>query len=276
MKYSILNIDMAISSTVIKSINAVIIEDDEFSKFGIKCALLAKNNEIDVKSATVSTKSGELCECVSKIKIVGETKFGIQGLRMVEEILPNIVICDIGLPDIDGIEIVEKIKIKFEDRIKILVVSGNINREVVSAAIGYGADSFFTKSTDIAKLGEAIHVTARGESWLDSNISKILISSFRRSISASTHDLTKRELVILKLIAQGLQNEEVANKLCISDGTVRSHTHNIFTKLHIKNRIQAVIQGVRMGLITMQDIQGTASENRYELNEPKMLNFVNT
>lgn len=220
---------MDASQAIAKSINAVIIEDDEFSKFGIKCALSVKDGEID--------------ERVSKIKIVGETKFGIQGLRMVEEILPNIVICDIGLPDIDGIEIVEKIKSKFEDRVKILVVSGNINREVVAAAISYGADSFFTKSTDVTKIVEAIYVTAKGESWLDSNISKILINSFRKNAYASPHDLTKRELVILKLIAQGLQNEEVANKLCISDGTVRSHTHNIFTKLHVKNRIQAVIQG---------------------------------
>lgn len=243
---------------MVNIINTVIIEDDEFSKFGIKCALSSKNEDNK-----------------PKIRIVGETKFGIQGLRMVEEILPNIVVCDIGLPDIDGIQIIEKVKSKFDDRIKILVVSGNINREIVAAAISHGADSFFTKSTDVAKLVEAIHVTAKGESWLDSNISKILISGFRRNATTNTHDITDRELTILKLIAQGLQNEEIANKLCISDGTVRSHTHNIFTKLHVKNRIQSVIQGVRLGLLTVQDIQGTYTDSRYEVNEVKMRNFIN-
>ena len=245
-----------------KSISAVIIEDDEFSKFGIRCAIAGKNNPNDNSTST--------------IRIVGETKFGIQGLRIVEETLPNIVICDIGLPDIDGIQIVEKIKNKFNDRIKILVVSGNINREVVAAAITNGADSFFTKSTDVAKLVEAIYVTTSGESWLDSNISKILVNSFRSNAADSTHDLTKRELGILKLIAQGLQNEEIANKLCISDGTVRSHTHNIFSKLHVKNRIQAVIQGVKMGIITVQDIHGNSIDSRYEMDNLKMRNFVHT
>ncbi|BDA75899.1 two component LuxR family transcriptional regulator (plasmid) [Calothrix sp. PCC 7716] len=244
-------------------INAVLIEDDEFSKFGIRCALENGNTNI-------------------KVKVVGETKFGIQGLRMVEEILPNVVVCDIGLPDIDGIQIIEKIKSKFEDKIKILVVSGNINRDVVAGAIQNGADSFFSKSTDVTKLIEAIYVTAKGESWLDSNISKILINSFRKSSHNSQHDITERELTILKLIAQGLQNDEIANKLYITEGTVRCHTHNIFTKLNVKNRIQAINQGVHLGLI---DIQGVFTEseiikisNDYDIplsKKVKMRNFIN-
>lgn len=246
-------------------IRTVLIEDDEFSKYGIKCAIEGENNG-------------------TRIKVVGDTKFGIQGLRIVEETLPRVVICDIGLPDIDGIQIIEKIKSKFEDEIKILVVSGNINREVVGAAITHGADSFFTKSTDITKLIEAIRVTARGESWLDSNISKILINSFRKSSRSSQHDITERELTVLKLIAQGLQNDEIANKLYITEGTVRCHTHNIFTKLNVKNRIQAINLAAELGLIDKQHMgifsEGEISKYINEThsdsfpNRVKMRNFV--
>lgn len=249
---------MLVSPATVKSINAVIIEDDEFSKFGIKCACNPTENN----------------EEIPDIRIVGETNFGIQGLRIVEEILPDIVICDIGLPDINGIEVIEQIKSRFESRIKILVVSGNINREVIAAAVNSGADSFFTKSTDVSKIIEAIHVTTKGESWFDSNISKIMINNFCSDKIKSSHDLTKRELVILELIGQGLQNEEIANKLCISDGTVRSHTHNIFAKLHVNNRTQAVIKGVKLGLVSIKDMNENYMDNNYKSNELKMNNFI--
>lgn len=246
-------------------IRTVLIEDDEFTKYGIKCTLENRSDD-------------------TVIKIVGDTKFGIQGLRMVEENLPRVVICDIGLPDIDGIQVIEKIKSRFNNEIGVLVVSGNINREVVGAAINHGADSFFTKYTDITKLTEAIRVTARGESWLDSNISKILINDYRKSSRSSQHDITPRELTVLKLIAQGLRDYEIANKLYITEGTVRCHTHNIFTKLSAKNRIQAVNIAEGLGLISRQKAsvftEGEVSkyinendDNSFP-NKVKMRNFV--
>ncbi|NJN07477.1 MAG: response regulator transcription factor [Richelia sp. RM1_1_1] len=238
-----------------KTVNAVIIEDDEFSKFGIISAIKVEDGKQ-----------------YPKVKIVGETKFGIRGLQITDEILPDIVICDIGLPDISGLEVIKRIKAKFKSRIKILVVSGNINREIVTAAISSGADSFFTKTTSIEKLVEAICTTAKGESWLDSNISKILINGFSHNQQFLNHDLTKRELTILELIAEGLQNEEIANKLCISDGTVRSHTHNIYAKLSVTSRTQAVIKGIRLGIIMVD----THKNHNCDLSQLKMKNFVNT
>lgn len=245
---------MLTSEIKMKAINIVIIEDDEFTKFGIKCAIT----------------SGESLP----VRIVGETKFGLEGLRIVEEILPDILICDIGLPDINGIEIIEEIKGKFAQRIKILVVSGNINKEIVTDAINKGADSFFAKSSGVEKIVEAIHVTAKGESWFDSNISKILVNSLRGDAVKSPHDLTKRELAILKLIGQGLQNEEIANKLCISDGTVRSHTHNIFAKLHVNNRTQAVIKGVELDIISIKKMGSGYIDKKHEAKELKIRNFI--
>lgn len=242
------------SQIKMKPINTVIIEDDEFSKFGIKCAITSKES--------------------LPVRIVGETKFGLEGLRIVEEILPDVLICDIGLPDVSGIEIIEKVKSKFAE-IKILVVSGNINKEIVTSAINKGADSFFAKSSGVDKIIEAIYVTAKGESWFDSNISKILVNSFRGSTTKSPHDLTKRELAILKLIGQGLQNEEIANKLCISDGTVRSHAHNIFAKLHVNNRTQAVIKGVEMDIISIKKTSGGFIDKKYE-SGLRMQNFIKT
>lgn len=247
---------MFTSQMKMKTINIVIIEDDEFSKFGIKSAVKSENE-------------GQY----PKIKIVGESKYGVQGLKVTDEMLPDVVICDIGLPDINGVEIIKRIKEKFNDRIKILVVSGNISKEIVTDAINKGADSFLAKSSGVDRIVEAIHATAKGESWLDSNIGKILISSFSNS-SQLDHDLTKRELAILKLIGQGLQNEEIANKLCISDGTVRSHTHNIFAKLHVNNRTQAVIKGVQLDIISIKKM--SSSYDTKHGSGLRMQNFIKT
>lgn len=242
---------MLSSEINLETINTVIIEDDEFSKFGISSAIQTdgENNQ--------------------KIKVVGETRFGIEGLKIIDQILPDIVICDIGLPDISGIEVILRIKEKFKDKIRILVVSGNVNKEVVGAAIKNGANSFFTKTTNVKKLVEAVCATAKGESWLDSNISKILIDGFNNNSSSFIHDLTQRELTILQLMAEGMQNEEIANKLCISEGTIRSHTHKIYSKLQVTNRIQAVIKGVKLGIVTIE------SKNSNHDSTLKMKNFIN-
>lgn len=242
---------MLSSEINLETINTVIIEDDEFSKFGISSAIQTdgENNQ--------------------KIKVVGETRFGIEGLKIIDQILPDIVICDIGLPDISGIEVILRIKEKFKDKIRILVVSGNVNKEVVGAAIKNGANSFFTKTTNVKKLVEAVCATAKGESWLDSNISKILIDGFNNNSNSFIHDLTQRELTILQLMAEGMQNEEIANKLCISEGTIRSHTHKIYSKLQVTNRIQAVIKGVKLGIVTIE------SKNSNHDSTLKMKNFIN-
>lgn len=217
-------------------IRVTIIEDEDIFRIG---------------TATVLSET-------QKIQICGEAKYGKEGLNLINDEQPDIVIVDINLPDISGIEVIGSIKCRYENRIKVVVVTRNNNKETVSAALNKGADCYYCKTSKKDKLIEAVFTAYNGESWIDPVITRMLIdkaTSKEILTEKNQCEFSVREISVLKLAAAGMKNEQIANKLCLSEGTIRSHMHNIFTKLGVKDRLNAVREAIRHKVINYEDLK---------------------
>ncbi len=231
------------------SIKVVIIEDHELTRFGIVTALSANEH----------------------IEVCGEADNGFLGLSLIKKHHPDLALVDINLPDIDGAELCNKIKDVFPT--KVIILTADNTQDTVTKAFRYGADSYCIKNLPKAKLAEALYATYKGESWIDPTIGKFLIENIKSPIQSpetkalcntpKTHNkishrkehtcgssvLSNREIDVLQLIVQGMSNEEIATKLYISIGTVRSHVHRILEKLNCKSRSQAAFKAISEGLV---------------------------
>ncbi|MDZ4878201.1 MAG: Transcriptional regulatory protein DegU [Chroococcidiopsis cubana SAG 39.79] len=233
------------TSIATQTIKIVLVEDHKITRFGI--------------STLLSTKAD--------LQVCGEAATAAEGLNLVELHQPDIVIIDINLPDKNGLELTEEIKYKYSN-IKVIVLSGETQKEIVKSAFGNGADSYCSKLAEDEKLLEAVYATSRGESWVDSKISKPIVEEFRTNrkevVQFSEQNfyqymlrpdrLTAKELEVLQLICAGMSNEEIATNLCISPGTVRTHTHKIFQKLNVNSRTQAMRVAIERGLVDTETI----------------------
>ncbi len=215
------------------------------------------------------------------IEIVGEAANGLHGLMLLETVKPDVAIVDIGLPDIDGIEVVSRFKksgLKGEiNETKILMLTMYKSQESVLAAFAAGADSYCMKDISVERLTEAVRSTYEGNPWIDPAIANIILLQVRETlpnvqaqttakesapptvtIQASEPEyqqilknspLTERELEILDLIVAGCSNADIAEKLYITVGTVKTHVRNILNKLCVDDRTQAAVRALRSGLV---------------------------
>ncbi|PSF39478.1 DNA-binding response regulator [Aphanothece hegewaldii CCALA 016] len=234
-------------------IRIIVIEDHELTRIGLIGALQRRDG----------------------IQVVGEASNGIQGLRLLESVKPDVALVDIGLPDIDGIELVRRFKAGVTEEtpvIKILMLTMHRSQDSVLAAFAAGADSYCMKDVSVDKLADAIRLTQEGNPWIDPSIANIILQQVRQaapngetpliskqiSINAVDADyqkllkddpLTERELEILDLIVGGCSNADIAAKLYITVGTVKTHVRNILNKLGADDRTQAAVRALRSGLI---------------------------
>ncbi|WP_218080680.1 response regulator [Anthocerotibacter panamensis] len=198
--------------------------------------------------------------------VVAEAANGRQGLAAVERYQPDVAIVDIGLPDIDGVDVTREIKSKYPDT-RVVILTLQDMEETVMAAFAAGADSYCMK--DIAKenLTRALQATADGVSWLDPSIAGKVLKQLKATTPASrdtvtihaeagdytemleAYPLTKREMEVLELIVQGCSNQEIAEKLYVTVGTVKTHVRNILSKLCVDDRAQAAVRALRTGLV---------------------------
>jgi len=190
-----------------------------------------------------------------KLSLIGEAVDGLTAVKMAEQLLPDVILMDIGLPEIDGIEATKRIKNINKD-IKILMFTSRESENDVFAALAAGADGYITKGTNLGQLIMAIEAIYSGASWLDPVIAKMVLGRVSQPTSTKNPieyvksvGLTQRELEILTLIAEGLSNVEIADKLVISKATAKSHVHSVLQKLSVENRTQATITAVKEGLI---------------------------
>ncbi|MEI6313203.1 MAG: response regulator transcription factor [Bacteroidota bacterium] len=210
-------------------------------------------------------------------KVIGETGNATQGLKLLETLKPNVAVIDINLPDINGIELIRKFK-RYQaetgqSQVKILILTINNSEDIVLAAFAAGADSYCIKETSINKFTEAVQTTANGNSWIDPAIANIVLQKMRQGISndnqsldkpkavkiealeieyeqvLETYPLTQKELEILELIVSGCSNAQIAEKLYITVGTVKTHVRNILNKLCADERTQAAVRALRSGLV---------------------------
>lgn len=234
-------------------INVALIEDHDLTRVGLRTALQRQEG----------------------IHVVGEAPNASQGLRLLESLKPDVAIVDIGLPDMDGIELTRRFRqfqAEHEDCVtRVLILTMHDSEDSVLAAFAAGADSYCMKDVSIERLTEALESTQGGNSWIDPAIASIVLRQVRSTPASDkasiektvaihgvepeyeqlieTAPLTERELEVLELIVAGCSNAAIAEKLYITVGTVKTHVRNILNKLCADDRTQAAVLALRSGLI---------------------------
>ncbi len=210
-----------------KSIRVLIVDDHPLVREGIRSFL--------------STQSG--------IEVVGEADDGIKALELSLSKTPDVILMDLKMPNLDGIAATRAIKEKLP-HIKILVITSFADDEQVFPAIKSGASGYLLKDSSPHQLLQAILDVYHGESSLHPVIASKLLSEFSGPSPKKKEldRLSVRELEVLRMIAQGMSNRDISENLNLSENTVRSHTSNILTKLHLENRTQASLYAIKEGL----------------------------
>jgi NarL family two-component system response regulator LiaR len=190
-------------------------------------------------------------DLVEDITIVAEAENGLDALEKVKQSNPDIVLMDLVMPEMDGIEATQKICGSYPG-VKVIVLTSFTEDEQVFSAIKAGAVGYLLKDISPPDLAKAIQAVHSGETHLHPEITKKLMNQFvspKSDIEITPDELTPREMEVLKLIAQGLSNKELANKLTISEKTVKTHLSSIFSKLHLSDRTQAAIYALKHNLV---------------------------
>jgi len=189
--------------------------------------------------------------------VIGEANDGNEAIGLYEELRPDVVIMDISMPNMNGIEATRKITERFPEA-RILILTMHDNQEYLNQVIRSGAHGFVLKNTDRNELLDAVRTVATGDKFFSKDISKMMIENYIRAAQENERPspnkeipLTKREIEILKQIAEGHSNQEIANLLFISYNTVDTHRKNIMHKLSIKNTAGLVRYAIEKGLITL-------------------------
>ncbi len=179
------------------------------------------------------------------IDVVGEAADGLEAVEKVAELLPDVVLMDLVMPKVDGIAAIRRIT-AISPSTRILVLTSFSDDDRVFSAIRAGALGYLMKDSSPADLAEAIRVVYRGEPSLDPSIAKKLMDHLSKGDEViAEEDLTMREKEVLRLIARGNSNKEIAASLQISEKTVKNHVTNILQKLHLSDRTQAALYAVR-------------------------------
>jgi NarL family two-component system response regulator LiaR len=191
-------------------------------------------------------------------QVTAEASDGEEAVRLVTELEPTVVIMDIGMPKINGIEATRQIKAKCPDTI-VLVLTIYDDIEHVLEILKSGADGYLTKSVLVEEIVQAVRSVAAGEIVLSPEVfHQVLKYALRHNIKPAFLDtrikLTVRELEILKALAWGLNNRQIAEDLNLGIRTVKSHLVDIFSKLNVSSRTEAVITGLRAGFISIDDL----------------------
>ncbi|RPI86301.1 MAG: DNA-binding response regulator [Chloroflexi bacterium] len=192
------------------------------------------------------------------IEIVGEAANGAQAAELAHSLKPDVILMDLVMPVMDGIEATRQIAQR-EPKSKILVLTSFAADDKVFPAIKAGALGYLLKDSGPEALISAIHDVYRGEPCLEPAIArKVLLELSHPTQPEPTVDpLTERELDVLKLVAQGMSNREIAEELVVAEFTVRSHVSSILSKLHLASRTQAALYALKAGLASLEDVPGS-------------------
>ena len=183
------------------------------------------------------------------IEVVGEASGGREGLRLAEMYRPDVVLMDLVMDDMDGIETTRRIMEKLPET-KIIVLTSFLDDEKLYPVIEAGAFSYLLKTSRATDIAAAVRAAANGQPVLESQVASKMMNRFRQPKAETLphHELTEREMEVLKLIAKGKSNQEVADELYIGIKTVKFHVTNILAKLGVEDRTQAAIYAHKNGL----------------------------
>jgi len=189
------------------------------------------------------------------MQVVGEAENGLEAVEKAAALEPDVILMDIVMPEMDGIEATRKITAE-RPSTRILVLTSFAADDKVFPAVKAGALGYLLKDSTPEQLLEAIRQVSRGEPFLEPSIArKVLQELSNPGAGKQTSDpLTEREMEVLRLIAQGMSNKEIAAKIFVAEWTVRSHVSNILGKLHLASRTQAALYALRAGLASLDDV----------------------
>ena len=196
------------------------------------------------------------CAAMAGLDLVGEAGDGEEGLAACERLAPDLVVLDLALPRIDGLEVARRLRAS-RDPPRVLVLSGRGDGESVLAAMRTGVHGFVVKSAGIDEVASAMLAVARGERVFppaEERAAVVELGRLVRAARAGARDastLTPRELTVLQLLAEGLTLHQVGMRLGISQRTVESHVAKLYRKLEVKTRVQAVVKAASLGLIEL-------------------------
>ena len=190
-------------------------------------------------------------EAQADISVVAQAGSGEEAVKLAQEFVPDVVLMDLVMPDMDGIEATRRVK-NISPRTQIVIMTSFHQDEFIFPALQAGAISYLLKDVKAIELVDAIRRAARGEATLHPRIAARVIKTFR-SLDAEDATpfttLTEREMEVLKLIAKGYANDKIADQLVISIGTVKGHVSNILSKLHLVDRTQAAAYAWQAGIV---------------------------
>lgn len=222
-----------------KDIKVLIVEDHDMARMGLS-VILGNNPNID---------------------IVDMCADGQDGVDKALELLPDVVVMDIGLPTIDGIEATKKIK-SVNSRIKVLMYTSREADDDVFDSFQAGADGYITKGATSEQTVSAVLAVSEGAGWLDPAIAKVVLTNIRRGsertekrgeinykLGKNLYGLTEREMEVLALLVDGLTNPQIAEKLVITISTTKTHVHSILQKLYVGSRSKAISMAMKEGLV---------------------------
>jgi two-component system, NarL family, response regulator LiaR len=194
-------------------------------------------------------------EAQPDITVVAQAGSGEEALKLVQECIPDVILMDLVMPGMDGVEATRKIK-AVSPRTQIVILTSFHQDEYIFPALQAGAVSYLLKDVKAAELLEAIRRAARGEATLHPRIAARVIKTFRSletKESSPFTSLTERELDVLRMIAKGNTNDQIAEQLVISVGTVKGHVSNILSKLHLVDRTQAAAYAWQKGIVQREE-----------------------
>lgn len=219
-----------------KILNVVIIEDFKLTRVGLRCALNANDD----------------------INVIAECDNATEGIELIQKHRPDVVLMDLGLPEMNGIEATIKVK-ELVPQTRIIALTSHDREEEVIAALASGAHGYCLKDIDPIKLADVVRDVANGVCWIDPQVAQLALNAFpkpenttllpSKSGTANRVPLTDRECEVLKHLVMGKSNTEIAKELIVSVHTAKAHVCSILQKMCVNDRVQAAVKAVREGLV---------------------------
>jgi DNA-binding NarL/FixJ family response regulator len=200
-----------------------------------------------------------LLETQPDVEVIGVAGDGVTAVELCREHKPDVVLMDVRMPTMDGIEATRRIVLEGGESTRVLVLTTFDLDEYVYEALAAGASAFLLKDATADALFDAVRVVAAGEALLSPRVTRRLITEFARLRPAplvppdALRKLTARETEVLRLVAEGLSNTEIAERLVVSEETVKTHVSHVFAKLGVRDRAQAVVVAYESRLVTPRD-----------------------
>ncbi len=188
------------------------------------------------------------------LEVVGEAASGAEAVRLAAELAPDVALMDLVMPEMDGVEATWRLR-RVSPRTQVVVLTSFHEDEQIFPAIKAGALSYLLKDIDPQDLADAVRAAGRGEAVLHPGVATRIVCELRGGVDSANPyaDLSGREQEVLRLVAEGLSNAEIAVRLVLSEKTVKAHVSNILSKLHLADRTQAAVFAWRQGMMKRED-----------------------